>query len=317
MRLLNFRFLKKTDWASLGAAVILSATLMVLPQGAKLWLGQKVVGNIFAPLEWPLSRARSLLASWKENSALKDQLASLGLERSALLDAARQNAGLRQALELKQLSSWNLAAAQIAGREPVLLSPDLLIDKGRNDSLLPGMVVISTLGLVGLISSADEGQSAVQTVFSPDSRVSAIDLRSRVLGIYKTQAGSSCLFDRIPLRADVASGDTIVSSGYGGVFPYGLMLGVVEKVEIDKRKLVLDVVIRPALDFNRINQVLVIRSGQNPPLPLLTPVPSIDSLAGRIKKRKMPFQPKIMIRAPEFRIELPDTTPLLLEKAPQ
>ncbi len=317
MRLLNFRFLKKTDWASLGAAVILSITLMVLPQDAKLWLSQKVVGTVFAPLEWPLTRVRSLLASWKENAVLKDQLASLGLERSALLEAARQNAGLRQALGLKQLYSWNLATAQIAGREPVLLSPDLLIDKGKDDSLSPGMVVISTLGLVGLITSTDAGQSAVQTVFSPDSRVSAIDLRSRVLGIFKTRAGMSCLFDRVPLRADVAAGDTIVSSGYGGVFPYGLMLGVVEKVEVDKRKLVLDVEVRPALELNRINQVLVIRGGNNPPLPLLIPAPAPDSLVARTKKRKAETQPRIIIRAPEFRIELPDTTPLQLEKAPQ
>jgi rod shape-determining protein MreC len=316
MRLLNFRFLKKTDWASLGAAVILSITLMVLPQGAKLWLGQKVVGTIFAPLEWPLSRARSLLASWKENTVLKDQLASLSLEHSALMESARENAGLRQALELKGLSSWNLASAQISGREPVLLSPDLLLDKGTGDSLYPGMVVISTMGLVGLISASDAGQSTVQTVFSPDSRVSAIDLRSRVLGIYKTQAGMFCLFDRVPLRADVVPGDTIVSSGYGGIFPYGLMLGVVEKVGIDKRKLVLDVEIRPALDFNLISQVLVIKGGPNPPLPLLIPVPSPDTLLTRSKKRKMPAQPKIMIRAPEFRIELPDTIPLLLEKGP-
>ena len=317
MRLLNFRFLKKTDWASLGAAIILSITLMVLPQGAKLWLGQKVVGTIFAPLEWPLSRARSLLASWKENAVLKDQLASLSLSHSALMEAARQNDGLRQALELKTLSSWNLAAAQIAGREPVLLSPDLLIDKGTGDSLQPGMVVISTLGLVGLISSADENQSAVQTIFSPDSRVSAIDLRSRVLGIFRTQAGMSCLFDRVPLRADVAPGDTLVSSGYGGVFPYGLMLGVVGKVGVDKRKLVLDVEVRPALDINHINQVLVIKGGLNPPLPLLAPVTAPDTLAARAKKRKRSYQPQIIIRAPEFRIEFPDTTPLQMEKAPQ
>jgi rod shape-determining protein MreC len=317
MRLLNFRFLKKTDWASLGAAVILSITLMVLPQGAKLWLGQKVVGTIFAPLEWPLSRARSLLASWKENTVLKDQLASLSLEHSALMESARENAGLRQALELKGLSSWNLASAQISGREPVLLSPDLLLDKGTGDSLYPGMVVISTMGLVGLISASDAGQSTVQTVFSPDSRVSAIDLRSRVLGIYKTQAGMFCLFDRVPLRADVVPGDTIVSSGYGGIFPYGLMLGVVEKVGIDKRKLVLDVEVLPALDLNRINQVLVIRGGQDPVLPLLTPVAAPDTMAARAKKKKRSYQPQIIIRAPEFRIELPDTTPLQMEKSPQ
>jgi rod shape-determining protein MreC len=317
MRLLNFRFLKKTDWASLGAAVILSATLMILPQGAKLWLGQKVVGTIFAPLEWPLSRARSLMASWKENAVLKDQLAKLNLEHAGLLEAARQNAGLRQALELKKLSSWNLVTAQIAGREPVLLSPDLLIDKGAGDSLEPGLVVLSTLGLVGLITSADKKQSTVQTVFSPDSRVSAIDLRSRVLGIFRTTAGMSCLFDRVPLRADVAPGDTLVSSGYGGVFPYGLMLGVVEKVGMDKRKLVLDVEVRPALDLNRINQVLVIRGGQDPALPLLTPVPVPDTSAVRAAKRKRSYQPQVIIRAPEFRIELPDTTPLQLEKSPQ
>ena len=317
MRLLNFRFLKKTDWASMGAAVILSIALMALPRGAKLWLGQKVVGTIFAPLEWPLSQARSLLDSWRENAVLKDRLAGLSLENSALMEAARQNAGLRQVLELKQLSSWNLATAQIAGREPVLLSPDLLIDKGTGDSISQGMVVISTLGLVGLVSSADQNQAAVQTVFSPDSRVSAIDLRSRVLGVFRTQAGRNCLFDRVPLRADVAVGDTVVSSGYGGVFPYGLMLGVVEKVGVDKRKLVLDVEVSPVLDLNRINQVLVIRGGPNPPLPLLTPVPAPDTAVAVSKKRKRPYQPQIIIRAPEFRIELPDTTPLQLERAPQ
>jgi rod shape-determining protein MreC len=317
MRLFNFNFLKRSSVATFTAGLVFSAVLFVLPAGLKQWIGKSVVATVFAPLEWPLYQARSLLFSWRENRFLKDELAMLRLEKSFYQEAARENLSLQQALQLKKASSFTMLAARVSSREPGWLAPELLIDKGNADSVTAGMVAVSTMGLVGIVRETGQNSSNLQTIFSPESRVSAIDLRSRVLGIFKAQSGMNCVMDRVALRSDVKTGDTLVTSGYGGVFPYGLMLGVVQETRADKKKLVLDITVGPSLNLDRLDQVLLITGGQVPALPQLVPATDVsDSMAGKPRQKRTMQRPEIRIRAPDIRISVPDTIPLLPENNP-
>jgi rod shape-determining protein MreC len=176
------------------------------------------------------------------------------------------------------------------------------------------MVAIWPGGLVGRVSGVDGATATIQTVFHPDSRVSAIDLRSRVLGIYRCLPGKGAVLDLVPLRSDIAPGDTLVSSGYGGVFPFGLRLGRVGRVEPDARRLQLRVGVEPALDLNRLSQTLIITGGQSPPLPSLA-VPLPADTASQKPRLRQPalMRPALKIRPPQPRIVTPDTLKLELE----
>jgi hypothetical protein len=95
------------------------------------------------------------------------------------------------------------------------------------------------------------------------------------------------------------------------------MLGTVKEVRADRKKLVLDIEVQPVLDLDKLDQVLLIAGGQAPALPQLTPAPDLqDTMAGRIKRKRALARPEIKIRAPDIRIGIPDTIPLLPEVSP-
>ncbi len=282
------------------AGLILSLVLILLPGPFRQALGNKVVATIFAPLSYPVYQLKSLFNSWNENTVLRQRLAEVSLENISFREAVQENDGLRKLLELKSRASWQLKSAQIVGREPSVLTPVLVVDLTSQPGIENDMVAISDMGLVGKISEVGPKHSTIRTIFDSETRVSAIVIRSRVLGIFRMDKGKNCILDRVPLRADVLPGDTVLTSGYGQIFPYGLLLGTVEKIKIDKRQLTLNIEIKPSLNINRASQVMVITGGVNPSVPSLKKIQTADSSAARLRRRsKIPTKPQLIIRMPE------------------
>jgi rod shape-determining protein MreC len=316
MALVSERFLKRQDIALLVALMLTGLVLLLLPAGAKLSLGSFTVRVFFAPLELPLYQSRSLVTAWRENAELRDQLVRLRLENIALTSARRDNDQLRSLLALGDRAGWTLLSAQIIGREPALLTPDLIINRGSSSGLSRGMVAIAPQGLVGKITDVGAATATVRTVFDPQSRVSAIDLRSRVLGVFRSMRGSQCLFDMVPVRTDVRPGDTVVTSGYGQMFPFGLMLGIVDRVETNKRSLIYQITVRPALDINTLSYVSVVTGGAVPSLPsLAAPAMPDSSGQGAARRRRTSVLSRALkLQLPQLRMEIPDTIQLTPER---
>jgi len=296
---------QRTEVAILVACILMSLVLMILPGAWKQAIGRAVVGTVFYPLEKPLTQLRSLVASHRENRELRRELAELKMENAALRESGRENLEMRQLLGLKQRWQWRYVAAELVARDPGIFVSNVLIDKGRRDSLQKGQVAISTMGLVGLVDWADDGSAAVKTVFHPEVKVSALDLRSRVLGILRFQAERGLILDRVPIRSDVLPGDSLITSGYGGLFPPGLMLGVVDEVRPDSLRLHMNIKVKPALDLNRLSQLFVITGGQPPPLPGLFAGPA-DTAGPKIRTPRLgPIKPSLSIRPAQPRIVEP------------
>jgi rod shape-determining protein MreC len=311
MLLFNRRFWRRHDIAVLIAALLISAVLAVLPSGLKTAGGGGVVGTLFAPLEYPASQVRSLFSSWRDNQELRLRLAVTSLENISLKEAARENDEFRKLLELKSRTRWLLKAARVVGREPAARAPFLVIEPGDPKDIRDDMPAVSDRGLVGKVVNSGPKYFQVATIFDPDSRVSAIVARSLVLGIFRTDRGQRCILDRVSLRSDVREGDTVLTSGYGQVFPSGLMLGTVERIRVDKRQLTMNIEISPSLDLNRTSQMFIITGGINPPLPSLAPAKAPDSLASRPRRRiKFPPPPELDIRLPQAPVPVPDESEL-------
>ncbi|MDI6738775.1 MAG: rod shape-determining protein MreC [Candidatus Edwardsbacteria bacterium] len=310
------KLLRRQDIAALAAFLLACLSLMILPAGLKQVIGDGVVRIFFAPLELPALQLKALLGSWRENNDLRQELAQVKLENIALTQARRENDRLRSLLGFKSRLSWTVVAAQVSGREPALLTPDLRIDKGAASGLGAGMIAFSTDGVVGRITGVQPDAATVQTIFDPQSRVSAIDHRSRVLGVFRTVKGSRCILDRVPVRSDVREGDTIVTSGYGQLFPFGLPLGVIDKVAASNRSLTYLITVRPALDVNRLNHLFVITGGTAPALPVLetAAVPGGEPARPRRERASSDLSPALRLNVPQLRIELPDTLKLQPER---
>ncbi|GEM_PF-237341 len=302
------KIMRRHDVAVLAAFLLSSLALAALPGGFKRSMGNAVVRVFYAPLQLPLYQLRSLLIAWEENLELRRLLAEARLKNLSLNEARRENDRLRALLGQRGRREWALVPAQVTGREPALLAPELRIDRGGDGGLDTGMVAFTVDGLVGKITDIRPDGATVRTVFDPQSRVSAIVLRSRVLGVFRTVRGTKCILDRVPVRSDVRQGDTIVTSGYGWLFPFGLPLGVVEEVVSHSRSLTLQIAVRPALDADRIDHLFVIAGGATPQLPALVPAGDAvaDSLRAR-RRRRAAGTAVLKLAVPRLLIELPDT----------
>jgi rod shape-determining protein MreC len=146
----------------------------------------------------------------------------------------------------------------VIGRSPDGLDFALTIDRGRADGVQVGMVVASGAGLVGRVFEAGQHSAAVRTLSDSQSRVNAYTstslLEGTVIGV-----GGPLSMDVIPRAGTaVAPGEWALTSGIGGTFPRGLLVGQVTQFHRRDSATTESADVAPAVDFARVTTVLVI-----------------------------------------------------------
>jgi rod shape-determining protein MreC len=132
-----------------------------------------------------------------------------------------------------------------------------LINRGSNQLVQRNYVVLRKEGLVGRIQSVSPFQSSVQLITDHRSRVPALIQRNRIRGlIYGTHEGLE--MRQINQHANIKIGDRVISSGLGGLYPKGLLIGWVEEIQHQKHELFKTAIVDSAVDFNQIEEVFVI-----------------------------------------------------------
>ena len=133
------------------------------------------------------------------------------------------------------------------------------------------MPVIVPQGVVGFVSETYLNTSRVQLLLDPRTVLGGIVQRpaSRVASMVSGNAGKQGLlsFMNIAREADVIKGDVVITSGYGGVYPKGLVIGTVERVSDDTDQVALDADIKPAVDFSHLEEIFVITDSIQRSLP--------------------------------------------------
>jgi rod shape-determining protein MreC len=198
-----------------------------------------------------------------ENEELKKENESLRKDNADLIGVKAENTRLTQLLNFKNAHpSLKLMAAKVISRDLGDFKDTILIDKGSNDGLKDNMSVITGSGLVGIIDGVYGSMSKVLLINSPKTRIGGMNLRgdSRVAGIVNGVAGSDLILEmrNMARNADLLPGDTIVTSGYSGYHPAGLIIGNIEEVQMDPGGLTKIVTIAPAVNFSHLEEVMVV-----------------------------------------------------------
>lgn len=180
-------------------------------------------------------------------------------------EISRQNDFYKDFLEIKEENpSYKFASARIISRDNSDTYATFTIDKGTVDGVEVFDPIITAEGLVGYVSDAYSTQSTVMTVLNPKINVSAIDNHSRDTGAITGDADFSVdgYTKMIYIHSDntVSSGDFVVTSGDGGVFPGGLIIGTVVDIKTAPGKISCEAKIQPIVDFSEISDVMVITS---------------------------------------------------------
>jgi rod shape-determining protein MreC len=152
-----------------------------------------------------------------------------------------------------------LLPCEVVGRATDRQQDMLVLAVGNGDSVRVDMPVTAYAGLVGRVRQVTEERTLVETLSSPGLAVSCRDQRSGVIGILRWVRGSEFALDRVDAVEDVLVGDPLVTSGYGGIYPRGIPVGVVTRVENSLAGLFKQITVKPYVELGGVEDVFVVR----------------------------------------------------------
>lgn len=207
-------------------------------------------------LNW-IFRGHTLAA---ENRRLKQQVAELRGQNAALQEEAIQNLQLKQDLGFVQHLAVKPIAARVIGYDPDPDFDTLLLSQGSSSGIHAHSVVVTRNGLVGQVSEVTPSAAVVVLLTDRNGMAGGRVQRasSRAVGICQGNYTSLLSLIDLPDDADVRPGDKIVTSGYG-IFPPGIPIGTVLRIQMDPGDVSKRAIVRPAVDFNQLEEVYVLR----------------------------------------------------------
>ncbi|SEP93683.1 rod shape-determining protein MreC [Piscibacillus halophilus] len=201
---------------------------------------------------------------YKQNEVLKEELQDYKSLAFQVNELEKENEELRSLIEMDEaISDYTPIKATVISRSPEQWFDQVKINRGRMHGVEPNMAVTTASGMVGKVIGASQMTSTVQllTGFDVDNRISAVvDGDDDIFGLVEgyDDETDTLLFREMTDSGQLEVGQTIVSSGMGGVFPRGLLIGEVSSVELDQYGLTKIAHIEPAADLLDINHVMVI-----------------------------------------------------------
>jgi rod shape-determining protein MreC len=197
----------------------------------------------------------------EQNQDLEKTIDRLRLEQAALLEDARQGQRLQALLGFQQKYIYKTLAAQAIGSSGSELSRVFYLDKGSADGIQRDMAVITADGIVGKVRDVFPHSAQVLAINDQTSGAGVILETTRIRGILRGNAAG--LLEIVDVMADqrIKPGEKVLTAGGDEIFPRGLPVGVVEKVVPDPdRDSFIDVMVKPAAQLDRLDEVLVITS---------------------------------------------------------
>ena len=192
-----------------------------------------------------------------ENEKLKDKL----LEYSDLAD---ENERLRQILNFtEEHNNYDYVGCDIIGYPNNNISDGYFINKGENANIQKGMVVVAAQGLVGQVTSVGPNWSIVQSLANENIVVAVMADSTReatgyIKGYKDRQNRNLAKVYDLPIDSEIKEGDVIMTSGVGMLYPKEIRIGEVTKVEEDKVKVMKSAIVKPYVDFNKLEELFVI-----------------------------------------------------------
>lgn len=193
----------------------------------------------------------------KKNEELEDKL----LTYSDLKD---ENERLRQILNFtEERNNYNYIACDIIGYSGGNFLDGYIVNKGKNADIQKGMIVIASQGLVGQVTNVGENWSIIQSLVNENISVSVMvestrDATGYLKGFKDSQNRNLAKVYDLPMESEIKEGDVIMTSGVGMIYPKEIKIGEVISVEEDKVKVMKTAVVKPYVDFNKLEELFIV-----------------------------------------------------------
>jgi rod shape-determining protein MreC len=187
----------------------------------------------------------------KQNIELKQRLAELQ-------EAKAENARLRALVEFANAQDYPTVGARIIGRPTDSWGGSVVIDRGTTKGVKPGNPVVAAGGLVGQVIDVTPWNARVRLITDSNSGVSVLVQRTRANGVVRGSLDGKLRLDFVDKAKMPVRGDVLVTSGLGGVYPKGIVVGEVTDVSSQQADLYPEVAVASRVDIGRIEEVVVL-----------------------------------------------------------
>ena len=233
------------------------------------------VGSVISPLQKIIYNANDKLKesfdffiNFSKVKQENEELAAKNAElENKLVEYNRmkdENTTLREMFDYSQANqNYNYLGCNIVGYSGGNISNGYVIDKGTNDGVKKDMIVITPQGLVGKVTKSESSYSIVQTILNENIAVaSMVESTRETTGILQGATDNKnknlAVLSNIPIDSEIKEGDVILTSGLGGMYPKEIRIGEVVSVEIDTVGIMKKAVVKPYVDFNKLEGVFVV-----------------------------------------------------------
>jgi rod shape-determining protein MreC len=200
-----------------------------------------------------------------ENIALKKRVSTLSIDSQLLQEQADENKRLRDLLVFRKKFEHTMLPAEIIGRDPSGWFKTILIDKGSKDGIAKDTGVITPDGVVGRVIEVGLNSAKVLLLSDVNCYVDAVVKRTRTHGMVVGRGENMCTLAYMLKTEDVALGDVIISSGINTIYPRGIIIGTVTKINRDRSGFFQSIEVQPAVDFSKLHEVLIVLRGPDKP----------------------------------------------------
>lgn len=254
----------------LGTVAAVCLVLLTLQMRGHVAGASDALALVTTPVQSVLARVNrvtvglwSTYRDWKnvraENRRLREESQALRVAALRVTETVEENRRLRRLLALKESMPLATLSGEIIAREWGGWVRSLTVNRGRADRVARLTAVIGPDGLIGRVVDVRPGASIVQVLTDPTSTVGAHAVRTRTQGIVEGEPRGTVRFKYMARDGSgIQVGDLVVTSGAGGLFPRGIPVGRVRAIDDRGSALFHYAQLTPAVDFARIDEVLLI-----------------------------------------------------------
>ena len=259
------------------AIVAAAVFFLVLRNSSEISVGENAIGSVFSPVQNAFSSAtkwvRDFFTNWREYDQLKDSYDDLYLENQQLSlqlqsaeEASRENERLKTLLDAKdRYEALDPLYAKVIAFDPGAWFDTFSINRGTSEGVTEGMAVVNGAGLIGRVYEVGLNYAKVLCIIDSRSAVASLIERTRDNGVMRGQITASsatpeCYVFYLPNISNIVPGDNLITSGTDSLYPKGLLVGTVTAVSRNAGPDGNYVLVRPAVDFQHIEEVLILRT---------------------------------------------------------
>jgi len=228
------------------------------------------IGRIFAPVGAVFSNATSGVKDFfsnignignlqKENKELRTRVNGLESENARMSVGAKENEALKRELKFARDSGFETISANISFFDPTNIRETITINRGSNDGVRTNMVATSEGFLIGKVTDVYPSTAKILLITDPLSALPAMCTSVNATGLVQGQVGMGIVMNQIPQDIELKKGEVIVTSGLGGEYPKGLIIGKVENITKKNNSIFQSASLRPLIDFKSLERVQLIK----------------------------------------------------------